>query len=71
MKLQERETIERKDLTHIAEVKAQRPPPVDYCMASMFCQYEGTDAFQWWANRRAGYWTPYGEVLTGLLPNSD
>jgi len=62
--LQSLDTIQRKDLCHLDEVKEQRPPAVGYCMASMFCQYEGTNQFQWWANRSAGYWTPYGDVLT-------
>ncbi len=66
MKLQERETIERRDLMDLDEVKAQRPPAVGYCMGSQFCQYEDTDSFQWWANTSGGMWTPYGDVLTNL-----
>lgn len=66
MKLQEQDTILRCDLESLPEVKAQRPPAVGYCMGSAFYQYEGTNCFQWWANRSAGFWTPYGEVLTGL-----
>lgn len=68
MRLQDLDTIERKDLAKLDEVKTQRPPIVGYCMASMFCQYEGTNAFQWWANTHAGCWSPYGEVLTNLSP---
>lgn len=66
MKLQEQDTILRRDLENLPEVKAQRPPAVGYCMAAAFYQYEGTNCFQWWANCSAGFWTPYGEVLTGL-----
>ena len=66
MKLQEEEIIERRDLIDLPEVKEQRPPVIGYCMASMFCQYKGTDCFQWWANTIAGRWTPYGEVIIGI-----
>lgn len=68
MRLQECQMKERSDLAKLPEVKTQRPPAVGYCMDSMFCEYEGTGCFQWWANR-GGAWTPYGEVLTGLQPN--
>lgn len=66
MKLHERDTTHRPDLESLPEVKAQRPPPVGYCMGSAFYKYEGTDCYQWFANRSAGFWSPYGEVLTGL-----
>lgn len=66
MKLHELDTTHRPDLESLPEVKAQRPPPVGYCMGSAFYKYEGTDCYQWFANRSAGFWSPYGEVLTGL-----
>lgn len=69
MRLQERETIQRPDLINLPEVRAQRPPAVGYCMNSMFYQYKGTDCFQWWANTHAGFWSPYGLVLTELEKN--
>jgi hypothetical protein len=68
MLLQNKQTIERKDLEELPEVKEQRPPCIGYCMNSMFCQYRGTKCFQWYANRSAGYWTPYGDVLADLKP---
>ena len=70
MRLQERHMIERSDLKDLSEVKAQRPPAVGYCADSMFCEYEGTGCFQWWANTRGGCWSPYGEVLTNLQPDT-
>lgn len=66
MKLQDRETIHRPDLEKLPEVKSQRPPAVGYCTSAAFYQYEGTDCYRWYALRLAGFWSPYGEVLTNL-----
>lgn len=66
MILQELETIRRDDLKDLPEVKKQRPPPVGYCHASIFEQYEGTNSFQWWAHMPSAHWKPYGEVLVNL-----
>lgn len=63
MKLKDKQMDRVPELEKVPEVMEQRPPSVGYCMSSMFCRYEKTNCYQWWCNRTAGFWEPYGDVF--------
>jgi len=66
-KLKELDVIHRPDLKHHHEMEKLGPSPVGIMGAEVY-QYVGTPVFQWYINRVAGFWDPYGDPV--VLPRS-
>lgn len=62
MKLYELSTKHCPELQKHPEFINQRPHPIGIMGCSVY-NLEGTNVYTWYVNKKAGFWTPYGEPI--------